>query len=297
MKKIALAMCLLISVSLMFSLGACTKENGVEIKYATFTFDYTDKDGAQKAQDFTVKLYTNYAPETIAHFIKLCNDGFYNNTVVNTIESTWFSVGGYMNGDEFEKVTSGKTIKGEFAANGLTGNKLNIKKGSVIMYRTPANSTGSNYDTADCRFIICTSTAAPFLASEYCIIGEITDSDQIDALSDISALINKTENDETVYNRYYVGGIAEIAKSFLNENGNLKPSAAEKNIDLEDIEEVTEGGEFYYEAGKISDEDYGKFSEKARLFVNAISSKLYEYFYNMPVNKVSVSKTKVTNRA
>lgn len=299
MKKFGLALCLVMIAVLSLSVAGCkTMENGVEIKYASISLSYTDIDGNSVSEDVTVKLYTNYAPRTIAHFIDLCGKGFYDNSVVSHVESSWFALGGFkLNGDALEKLTSGKTVNGEFSANGFTGNKLNVKKGSVVMYRKPTTAHASNYNTADCMIAICTSTAAPFTASEYCVIGEITDGTQLENLSKISALASRTEEEETVYNRYYAGGIAELAAGYLDENGSLTREAAEKNIDLEDIEKVIAGGEYYREAGKISDEDYDDFIEIARTFVNAASDKLYEYFYVMPVNTVKVTGTKIGNKA
>ena len=244
-----------------------------------------------------MKLYVSYAPETIKHFTDLVNNGFYKNTVVNHVESSWFEIGAFkLNGDALEKVTSGKTVNGEFSSNGFVGNKLTVRKGSVVMYRKPTDANGSNYNTADCALAVCTSTAAPFSAAEYCVIGEITDNTQLNNLSYINALVSKTVDDETVYNRYYAGGISDIAASFLNDDGTLKQTAVEKGIDAEDIEKVTEG-ELFREAGTISDEDYDDFIDTARKFVNAVSGKIYEYFYTMPVNTVTVTNCKISKKA
>ena len=302
MKKLSALICIIMAFSALFAFTACTeKENGVTIKYATFTFNFTDKNDKARTENVTVKLYTNYAPKATQRVIDLINNNFYNGTVVNTIESSWISFGGYTEENGIlTEVFSGEDVYGEFSANGWVGNKLTITKGSVIMYRDRTNANGNNYNTANCRLAICTSSAAPFTANNYCIIGKIEDAAQLSMLEDITALRYKTteseDGDVTVYNRYYVGGVDTIAKKYLNEDGTVNAAGDEKGLLLEDINKAIEGGELYRTAGPIDDEAFDDYYEAAYPFISAIGSATYEYFYTLPYNgMIKVSAAKVTN--
>ncbi len=299
MKKFSFALCVILVFALMFSMSACEMENGVTIKYATLNLTYVNEDGDTKTEDIVIKLYTNYAPDTIERFVELAEDGFYNNTVVNNAESSWFTLGGYkMNGTELEEVTSGKeNLYGEFAANGWSGNGLNITKGSVVMYRDFTNANTNNYNTANSKFAICTGTATPFTVTNYSVFGKIEDTADLKVLDEIIALRDKTEDSETLFNRYYVGGIDEIAKSFLNEDGTINEAKADdKNIEMEDIEKVVEGGEEYHTAGYISAEEYDDFVTVATKFINSINSNAAAYFYYVPWNTVTLNSVKISNK-
>ena len=302
MKKIRFVVCLTLVVLALFSMAACAnKENGVTIKYATVKLSFTDEDGKARTEDVAIKLYVNYAPESIARFIKLAEEGFYDNTVVNTAESSWISLGGYKEEDGLLKsVSYGADITGEFAKNGWKGNKLTISRGAVVMYRRPSDSNGNNYDTANCSFAICNSTSAPFKASEYCIIGKV-ENDSLKVISDIIALRDKYEEDTslTTYKRYYAGGIDSLAAAYVKEDGTFNESLADSknaNIEAEDVEKVMEGGEFYYEPGFIEEEDYTEFYNVAYKFIKAINGSDYEYFFTVPYNTVKINGVKITDR-
>ena len=302
MKKIRFVVCLALVVLAFFSMAACeTKENGITIKYATFNLSFTDEDGKARTEDVTIKLYVNYAPETIARFIKLAEEGFYADTVVNTAESTWISLGGYKEEDgALTEVSYGSNVIGEFAKNGWKGNKLTISRGAVVMYRQPTDATGNNYDTANCRFAICNSTSAPFKASDYCIIGKV-ENDHLSVISDIISLRDKYEEDTgaTTYNRYYVGGIDKLAEAYLNEDGSFNERLADSknaNIEEEDVAKVMEGGEMYYAPGYMEDEDYTEFYNVAYKFIKANNGADYEYFFTVPYNTVKINSVKITNK-
>lgn len=300
MKKFSIILTLLLALSVMFSFTACAEyENGVRIKYATLTLSFTDDDGEAQSEELEVKLYTNYAPLAVERFVTLCENGFYNNTVANTIETGWISLGGYkMTDGELEQVTSGLgTVKGEFPANGLSGNKLTVAKGSVIMFRDFRTNAQSNYDTADCRFVICTSTSAVFTTQDYCVIGKITDADQLKVLDEIAKLRTQENDDEVeVDNHYYLGGIEEIAASFYEDGVFNQEKADLKGITKEEVDRVMEGGNLYKTKGYMTNDDFNEYFEVARKFISSFGSSEYAYFYNVPWNTVSITATKVTNK-
>ena len=305
MKKLCIAVCIVLAASLLFTLSSCeTKENGVTIKYATFTLSYTDTDGKAQSSDITVKLYTNYAPKTIARVIDLIGSGFYTGKTVNTIEASWISIGGYTEDNgKLVEASSGENLNGEFLANGWSGNKLTVSAGTVLMYRKHSDINGNNYNTANCRLVICTSSGAPFYSSEYCIIGKITDSDQLSALDKITELRSTTDkdgdgNDVTTYKRYYTGGLDTVASHFLNEAGtDVNEIGNDNYLEYENIAKILEGGELYRTAGVIDDEAYNDYIDVAGKIISAYKSVNHEFFYYLPYNgNVKITAAKVTNK-
>ena len=300
MKKFTLAVLALLAFTFIFSTVGCAEiENGVKIQYATITLDYTDVDGTAKTEDVVIKLYTNYAPKTIENFINLAKGGKYNGTNVNHIDGSWFTIGGYNVTDEAltDANTDLTAIDGEFYNNGLKGNKLSVKAGSVVMFRSFSDKNGSNYNTATDTFAICTGTSAPFTTSEYCVFGMIEDADDLDVLNEIAELRNvSAEEDETEYKRYYVGGVDKLADKYF-VNGVFEEEKAHKDsIDVEDAEKMIAGGELYREAGYISTEDYDEFKEVAIKFINAISAKEAAYFYCVPKYSVTIKSVTISNK-
>lgn len=301
MKKFTLAVLAILAFTFIFSSVGCDQiENGVKIKYATITLEYTDVDGDAKTEDVVVKLYTNYAPKTIDRFISLAEAGKYNGTNVNHVDSSWFTLGGYNVTDT--AITNANAdltpLEGEFYNKGFKGNKLTVTKGSVVMFRDFANKNSANYDTAYDTFAICTASSAPFTASEYCVFGMIEDDDDLDVLDEIIELRNvSTSEDETEYNRYYLGGVDTLAKAYYNDDNTFNEVKADKDgIDVEDVEKVVEGGELYFEAGYITAEDYKAFSEVALKFINAISAKEAAYFYCVPKYNVTIKAVAITKK-
>lgn len=302
MKKTGMTLILAMLLMLTFSFASCTHyENGVPVKYATMKLAYTDEDGKAKEEDIAIKLYTNL--NTANRFAKLASDGFYENTVVNTIESGWFSLGGYtLEGNALTVKSSGQKIEGEFVSNGVSGNSRYIKKGTVLMYREVSNRydrevlNDNNWNSADCRFVICTSTSAtPYNASDYCLFGEVMD-DDLDILDEIAALRYRQDedSDETDYNYYYVGGLDTLAAWFM-QDGRLTEDALDNNIAEEDVEALTEG-ELAIAPGFVDDEVYDDIMEYADKFIKAIGSHVSEYFYCVPYNTVTIKSIKITSK-
>ena len=95
----------------------------------------------------TVKfeLYPEYAPNTVANFIKLAESGYYNDKVMYGKDSLCLYFGRNQDGEITEPTTETieyKTaepftyaIKGEFIANGFTQNTLRHEKGVISLIR------------------------------------------------------------------------------------------------------------------------------------------------------------------
>ena len=109
------------------------------------------------------ELYPEIAPETVANFEKLVNDGFYDGLIFHRVIPGFMIQGGCPKGNGTGG--PGWTIKGEFTKNGFENN-LKHERGVMSMARTPfPNSAGS-------QFFIMVSDS-PFLDGEYAAFGKI----------------------------------------------------------------------------------------------------------------------------
>lgn len=104
---------------------------------------FTMEDGAT----FTAELYPQYAPQTVANFVALVKDGFYNGLTFHRIVDGFVVQGGDPKGDG----TGGaeNNIYGEFAANGWSKNTLSHEEGVLSMARS------NMPDSASSQFFIC----------------------------------------------------------------------------------------------------------------------------------------------
>ena len=124
----------------------------------------------------TVALYGNDAPISVANFVKLANEGFYNGLTFHRIISGFMMQGGDPNGNG----TGGSenTIKGEFSSNGVE-NTLSHTRGAISMARS------QNPDSASSQFFICHEDST-FLDGQYACFGYATDGmDVVDAIASV----------------------------------------------------------------------------------------------------------------
>ena len=91
------------------------------------------------------ELYEDIAPITVENFINLAKEGFYDGLTFHRIISGFMIQGGDPEGNGTGG--SGKTIKGEFAANGVE-NKLSHTRGVISMARS------NMMDSASSQFFI-----------------------------------------------------------------------------------------------------------------------------------------------
>ena len=78
------------------------------------------------------ELYPEIAPETVANFVKLVEDGFYDGLIFHRVIPGFMIQGGCPNGTGMGG--PGHTIKGEFAMNGFK-NDLKHERGVLSMAR------------------------------------------------------------------------------------------------------------------------------------------------------------------
>lgn len=151
---------LIICIILLFTLTGCGKEKTYDNPIVTMEIkDY----GTIK-----IELYPEYAPNTVANFVNLVEDGFYDNNSFHRLVPGFVLQGGDPEGNGTGG--PGYTISGEFKANGYTKNKLSHTEGIISMARaTDPNSAGSQF------FIVLDDSAAISLDSNYAAFGKVID--------------------------------------------------------------------------------------------------------------------------
>ncbi len=126
-----------------------------EVYYATITVDGYGT--------IEVELMPEYAPKTVANFVKLADEGFYDGLTFHRIIDGFMIQGGDPNGNGTGG--SGTNIVGEFAANGIQ-NDLAHTRGVISMARAQdPNSASSQF------FIM--HADAPYLDGQYAAFGKV----------------------------------------------------------------------------------------------------------------------------
>ena len=129
-----------------------------------------------------LELYPEYAPDTVANFVKLVNEGFYDGLTFHRIVKGFMIQGGDPKGNGTGG--SDETIKGEFSANGFTQNTLSHTYGVISMARS------KSYDSASSQFFIM-NTEYPSLDGKYAAFGKLIEgSETLDALSNTAVKDN-----------------------------------------------------------------------------------------------------------
>ena len=114
-------------------------------------------------------LYGEAAPVTVANFVKLANEGFYDGLTFHRVISGFMIQGGDPKGNGTGG--SSETIKGEFALNGWD-NPIKHERGVLSMARSSA------YDSASSQFFIM-HDAATHLDGSYAAFGCVTEGIEI----------------------------------------------------------------------------------------------------------------------
>ena len=134
------------------------------------------------------ELYPNVAPKTVANFVKLASEGFYNGTKFHRVVPGFVIQGGDPNSKNSDPSDDGMggpgyTVAAEFS-------KLKHVKGTVAMARSQAiNSAGS-------QFYICLAPQ-PSLDGQYTTFGQVTaGQDVVDKIQkgDVMTKVSVTEN-------------------------------------------------------------------------------------------------------
>ena len=112
----------------------------------------------------TAELYPEIAPNTVANFVNLIENKFYDGLIFHRVIPGFMIQGGCPNGTGMGG--PGYTIKGEFARNGYRENNLRHKRGVLSMARSMMK------DSAGSQFFIMTSDS-PHLDGAYAAFGKV----------------------------------------------------------------------------------------------------------------------------
>ncbi len=177
--------------------------------YKNFTMEVKNPIATMEVEGYgTVKieLYPDEAPNTVANFIKLANNGFYNNLTFHRTIPDFMIQGGDKNGDGTGAPTlkdlkgegaeeTDYAIKGEFLANN-TENTLKHTKGVISMARSDYSSLGlteQGYNSAGSQFFIMTADNSS-LDGLYAAFGKVIEGyDIIENISNVEVTYRSSE--------------------------------------------------------------------------------------------------------
>jgi peptidyl-prolyl cis-trans isomerase B (cyclophilin B) len=118
----------------------------------------------------TIELFEDDAPTTVANFIKLAGDGFYDGVVFHRVIPDFMIQGGDPTGTG--RGGPGYTFEDEI-------NEHKVERGALAMANAGPNTNGS-------QFFIVTTVAAPWLDGKHTVFGRVTSGmDVVDAISDL----------------------------------------------------------------------------------------------------------------
>ena len=134
----------------------------------------------------TLELDGDSAPLTVANFVKLAKDGFYDGLTFHRILDGFMMQGGDPNGNGTGG--SDETIPGEFSANGCD-NPISHTRGTISMARAQDPNSASS------QFFICQANST-FLDGSYAAFGRVTDG--MDVVDAICADAQPTDDNGTI---------------------------------------------------------------------------------------------------
>lgn len=156
-----------------------------------------------------VELYPDKAPNTVANFIKLAQNGFYNGLTFHRTIPDFMIQGGDSKGDGTGSPTlkdltedgakENYCIKGEFIANGYNTNTIRHKKGTISMARADYTQIGeaeAGYNSAGSQFFITTEEQTS-LDGVYAAFGHVTEGmDVVEAISNVEVVTRDSSASE-----------------------------------------------------------------------------------------------------
>ena len=113
---------------------------------------------------FKAELYPEIAANTVANFVTLVQDGFYNGLIFHRVIPGFMIQGGDPTGTGMGG--PGYSIKGEFSANGFKKNTLKHTRGVLSMARSMMK------DSASSQFFVMHADA-PHLDGQYAAFGKV----------------------------------------------------------------------------------------------------------------------------
>ena len=183
---------------------------------------------AIEVKDFgTIKaeLYPKIAPITVAHFVTLVNEKFYDGLIFHRVIDNFMIQGGDPSGTGYG-VDGQETIKGEFSDNGVP-NELKNTRGVLAMARR-----GNDYDSATSQFFINTVDNAS-LDGQYATFGMVTEGmDVVDAISDVATdSKNKPLTDVVIKSIRVIEGAANVTTAATTTVAITEPADGPDAVD------------------------------------------------------------------
>jgi peptidyl-prolyl cis-trans isomerase B (cyclophilin B) len=173
---------LFISIGLLFLLAACGQEE--EEEQTDETAEQTEEETNEQTnypedveenpvvtitmendEQITAELYPEIAPNTVANFVSLVEDGFYDGLIFHRVIPDFMIQGGDPEGNGTGN--PGYGIPGEFSSNGFE-NDLEHERGILSMARS------QDPDSAGSQFFLMTEHS-PHLDGDYAAFGEVTE--------------------------------------------------------------------------------------------------------------------------
>ena len=135
----------------------------------------------ENGKKIKLELYPDVAPITVENFVNLANEGFYDGLTFHRIYPGFMIQGGDPKGNGTGG--SDKTIKGEFASNGVQNN-LSHTRGVISMARS------NNPDSASSQFFI-VHQDSEFLDGNYAAFGKVVEGmDVVDKIAEVECTYN-----------------------------------------------------------------------------------------------------------
>jgi cyclophilin family peptidyl-prolyl cis-trans isomerase len=141
-----------------------------------------------------VELFPDDAPKTVANFVKLANDGFYDRVIFHRVIPDFMVQGGDPTGTG--SGGPGYSFEDEF-------NDHKVERGALAMANAGPNTNGS-------QFFIVTTDAAPWLDGKHTVFGRVTEGmDVVDTISELPRDARDKPHDDVVMESVSVSAESE----------------------------------------------------------------------------------------
>jgi peptidyl-prolyl cis-trans isomerase B (cyclophilin B) len=141
-----------------------------------------------------LELFPDDAPKTVANFVKLANDGFYDGVVFHRVIPDFMIQGGDPTGTG--SGGPGYSFEDEF-------NDHKVERGALAMANAGPNTNGS-------QFFIVTTDSAPWLDGKHTVFGRVTEGmDVVDKISELPRDSRDKPNDDVVMESVSVSAQSE----------------------------------------------------------------------------------------
>lgn len=152
-------------------------------------------------REIKIELYPDIAPISVANFLSLVEEAYYDNVIFHRIIKDFMIQTGwlYVEGEHLQSKEVRESIDGEFSSNGIENNLSHVA-GVISMARA------QDYNSASTQFFI-VSADSTFLDGNYAAFGKVVDQESLEVVLSLS------------YTPTYVYGGKNGLKDFPLENG------------------------------------------------------------------------------